>query len=149
MKRMLSLALCLMMVSAAAAQNAADDKDKNKKDANALYEKKGDKERIYKVPYEQMFTACMKAASEENVVEFQDKESGVITFKTGTSMASWGFKVSISLTKIEDGKTRIKLTTQKTRGQLVAWGAGGRTAEKFFKGLDKQLRILKEADTKN
>lgn len=135
MKTLLSLLLIFYFAAAV----AADDKDKNKKDSNLLYEKKGDKERVYKVPYDKMFAACMKAAAEENVIEFQDKETGVITFKTGTSMASWGFKISVSLTKLEDNRTRIKLTTQKTRGQLVAWGAGGRTAEKYFKGLDKQL----------
>jgi len=78
--------LCLLLLLCSAFSISADDK--NKKDANALYEKKSDKERIYKVPYDRMWIACMKAASEENVVEFQDKETGVITFKTGTSMAS-------------------------------------------------------------
>jgi hypothetical protein len=103
-----------------------------------LYEKKGDKERIYKVPIETMWTACMKTAAEDNVIDYSNEKEGIITFKTGTSMASWGFRISLTLSKL-DGRTRIKLTTQKTRGQLVAWGAGGRTVDKFFKALDKRL----------
>jgi len=122
-----------------------DDKDKNK---SSLYEKKGDKERIYNRTFEEMWKACMKAASEENVVEFSDKETGILTYKSGMSMASWGFRISVSLTKVEENRTRVKLTTQKTRGQLVAWGAGGRTVNKFFDGVDKLLAKEKIEPTK-
>jgi hypothetical protein len=117
----------------------ADDK----KDTNALFEKKSDKERIYKVPIETMWKACMKAAAEENVIDYSNEKEGIITYKSGMSMASWGFRISVNLTKLEDGRTRLKLTTQKTERQLVAWGAGGRTAGKFFKGLDRQLAEMK------
>lgn len=95
--------LCLSLNSLVTAQ---DDKD-NSKNKNALYEKKSDKERIYNIPYEKMWVACMKAAAEENVVEFSDKETGILTYKSGISAASWGFRISVSLTKIEENKTRI------------------------------------------
>jgi hypothetical protein len=133
-----ALVLLLFALSVAYPLNlstAFDDKHKNE----SLYEKKGDKERIYNVTFEEMGKVCMKAASEENVVEFSDRETGILTYKSGMSMASWGFRISVSLTKVEDNRTRVKLTTQKTRGQLVAWGAGGRTVNKFFDGVDKLL----------
>lgn len=104
-----------------------------------LFEKKGDKERIYKTSINTLWTAALKAAAEDNVIEYSNEKDGIITYKSGASMASWGFKVSINLTPLEDGRTRIKLTTQKKSFQLAAWGAGGRTAEKFFKGLDREL----------
>src|SRR5438045_1465968 len=112
---------------------------RDKKDANALFEKKSDKERIYKVAIETMWKACMKAAADDNVIDYSNEKDGIITYKSGMSMSSWGFRISVNLTKLDDGRTRIKLTTQKTERQLVAWGAGGRTAGKFFKGLDNQL----------
>jgi hypothetical protein len=114
----------------------------DKNDTNALFEKKGDKERIYKVPIETK--ACMKAAAEDNVIDYSNEKEGIITYKSGMSMSSWGFRISVNLTKLDDGRTRIKLTTQKTERQLVAWGAGGRTAGKFFKGLDKQLAEMNQ-----
>jgi hypothetical protein len=116
----------------------------DKKDTNALFEKKGDKERIYKVPIETMWKACMKAAAEDNVIDYSNEKEGIITYKSGMSMSSWGFRISVNLTKLDDGRTRVKLTTQKTEKQLVAWGAGGRTAGKFFKGLDKQLAQMNQ-----
>lgn len=116
----------------------ADDKNKKSGEPN-FYEKKGDKERIYALPLDRLWAASLKTAAEDNVIEFTDKEAGIFTYKSGQSAASWGFKVSVSLTKIDDNKTRIKLTTQKTRGQLIAWGAGGRTVEKYFNSLDKLL----------
>jgi hypothetical protein len=117
----------------------------DKKDTNSLFETKGDKERIYKVPIETMWKACMKAAAEDNVIDYSNEKEGIITYKSGMSMSSWGFRISVNLTKLDDGRTRTKLTTQKTERQLVAWGAGGRTAGKFFKGLDKQLAEMNQA----
>ena len=117
----------------------------DRKETNALFEKKSDKERIYKVPIETMWTACMKAVAEDNVIDYSSEKEGIITYKSGMSMASWGFRISVNLTKLEDGRTRVKLTTQKTERRLVAWGAGGRTAAKFFNGLDKQLAEIKPA----
>jgi hypothetical protein len=135
MYKSLSSALLFLLVI-----NPAFADDKNKKsEESKLYEKKGDKERIYSLPLDKLWAAALKTAGEDNIIEFTDKEAGLFTYKSGQSAASWGFKVSVSLTKVDEGKTRIKLTTQKTRGQLVAWGAGGRTVEKYFKSLDKLL----------
>ena len=46
MKKQIALSLTILLLLSFAA--VADDKDKNK---SSLYEKKGDKERIYKLPY--------------------------------------------------------------------------------------------------
>jgi hypothetical protein len=116
----------------------------DKKDTNTLFEKKGDKERVYKVPIETMWKASMKAAAEDNVIDYSNEKEGIITYKSGMSMSSWGFRISVNLTKLDDGRTRIKLPTQKTERQLVAWGAGGRSAGTFFKGLDKQLAEMNQ-----
>jgi hypothetical protein len=133
-----SICLCLLVIAAIAVSAFGDDKNK-KPDGPKLYEKKGDKERVYNLPFEKLWAAALKTAGENNVIEFADKEAGIFTYKSGMSAASWGFKVSVSLTKLDDSKTRIKLTTQKTRGQIFAWGAGGRTVEKYFNALDKVL----------
>lgn len=140
-KRTIQLAHIGAVVLILIAANLAIASDK--KDANALFEKKSDKERIYKLPIETIWTACMRAAAEDNVIDYSNEKEGIITYKSGMSMSSWGFRISVNLTKLEDGRTRVKLVTQKTQKQLVAWGAGGRTAEKFFKGLDKQLQEKK------
>jgi hypothetical protein len=47
------------------------------------------------------------------------------------------------LDKEEDGRTRVKLNTQK-KGQLFAWGAGGRIAKKFWSAVDEQLKKKKK-----
>ena len=81
----------------------------------------------------------MKVAAENNAIQYSDEKSGVITYKTGMSMSSVGFLMTVSLTKVDDGQTRIKMNAQKTGKQIVAWGGGGRTIDKFFNELDKYL----------
>ena len=77
--------------------------------------------------------------NEENfAVETADKENGLLTFQTGISMTSNGFRVGVSLVKLDDGRIKVKTNTQK-KMQLVAWGAGGRIAEKFFKSVDTAI----------
>jgi hypothetical protein len=61
-----------------------------------------------------------------------------LEFHSGISLTSNGFRVGVTLTKLEDNKTRVKVNTQK-KAQVFAWGAGGRITEKFFKAVDEQL----------
>jgi len=103
-------------------------------------DKKKGKERVYEYPLDKVYAACLKTAAEDNVIEFSDKEAGIITYKSGQSASSWGFKVSVVVSEVEGNKTKVKLTTQKTKGQLFAWGAGDRTANKFFEALEKNLK---------
>ena len=125
------LLICLATIPA-----FADDKAKNKD--SKLIEKKGDKEHIYNASYEAVWAACVASAKENFAVETADKENGLITFQTGISMASNGFRVGVSLLKLDDGRVKVKANTQK-KMQLVAWGAGGRIADKFFKSVDAAI----------
>jgi hypothetical protein len=82
-------------------------------DKNPLFEKKGDKERIYNVPLDKLWSATMKAAAETSAVEYSNEKEGIITIDTGQSKASYGFRISMSLTKVDENKSRIKLTVKK------------------------------------
>ncbi len=130
MKKAITLTLIMLALAGAA---SADDKSKSK-----LIEKKSDKERIYSASYDDVWAACVASAKENFAVETADKENGLITFQAGISMASNGFRVGVSLTKLDDGRVKVKANTQK-KMQLVAWGAGGRIADKFFKSVDAAI----------
>jgi hypothetical protein len=103
-------------------------------EGNDLYTRKGDKERIYHRSYDEVWSACVKAANEHFSVAHSDKESGVLEFHTGISFTSSGFRVGVTLA-IESEGVRVKLNTQKKR-QLWAFGAGGRIAKKFWRAVD-------------
>lgn len=126
MKNLLYIISCLILVGTL----LADEKP---------YVKKGDKERIYAVSFDKLYSAALKTAAEGNVIEFNDEKNGVITYRSGKSFTSWGFRISITLTAVDQTHTRIKLVTQMVDKQIFAWGAGGRTVDKFFKNLDKIL----------
>lgn len=101
--------------------------------------------KIFKATPERVFEAALKVAREHHVVSEVDDKRFAFTFKTGTSMASWGFLANAFVEKDEEGRTVLTVNVQKTRGQLMAWGAGGRTADKFFKWVEEELAKEKPA----
>jgi hypothetical protein len=88
-----------------------------------------------------VWDACVQAANSQFTLEHSEKASHALSFKSGTSATSWGFDVGVSLVKISDKKTRVILNPQKRRLQL-AWGAGGRIADKYFDAVQKSLAEL-------
>ena len=135
----MKLLLCLLLLLCSAFSITADDKVKNKKDANSLYEKKSDKERIYKVEFDALWLAAIEAAKEHFTIDQVHKDEGLFTFTSGAGFTTHGFDVNVSFSKDDEGKTRIKLNFHKRKTQLFSWGAGGNIADKFFKTLDEKL----------
>ena len=97
------------------------------------------KEQSFPANYDATWAACVKAANSEFTLEHSEKESGVLSFRTGTSMTSWGFTVGVTVEAIDANHTRVTLNPQKERLQF-AWGAGGRIAKKFFKAVEKEMK---------
>jgi hypothetical protein len=97
------------------------------------------KEQVFPFPQQAVWQACIKAASQEFTLDYSDKESGILSFSTGISLTSNGFKNSVALKELPSGGVKVTLNTQK-KGQVFAWGAGGRIAEKYFKAVEKILQ---------
>ena len=112
----------------------ADDRNKNK-----LYDRKSDKERIYKVEFQSLWAAAIAAAKEHFTVDEIHKDEGLFTFTSGAGFTTHGFNVNVAFMKDDEGGTRIKLNFHKRKAQLFSWGAGGNIADKFFKSLDEAL----------
>jgi len=133
MKRYALLTLILVSTALPVAGRAFDD---NKKEEQQ--EKAKSKERVYNADFEKVWTACVQAANENFVMEHSEKESGILNFHSGTSLTSNGFRVGVTVIKLDDGRTKVVLNPQK-KGQLFAWGAGGRIADKYFKAVNSKL----------
>jgi len=98
---------------------------------------KDDKSRTFEESYERIWAACVASANENFVIEHTDKDSGILTFHTGKSFTSGGFQVGVTI-KTAENKTNVQLNTQAKA--LGNWGAGGRIAKKFFKGVERYLK---------
>jgi hypothetical protein len=111
----------------------ADDKK------SALYEKKSDRERVYAVSYDALWDAAIASAKEHYIVKDDRKETGAFTFETGAGFTNQGFLAAVTVEKVGESKTRIKISLQK-KTYHYSFGAGGRITEKFFKTLDEKLK---------
>ena len=108
------------------------------------------KERVFDAPADQLFQAALTVAREHHVVTYVDKASLTFTFSSGVSLTSWGFVANVSVKRLSpkqveqawapDLASVLVINVQK-KGQLFAWGAGGRLAEKFFKRVKEELAV--------
>ncbi|MGA9768607.1 MAG: hypothetical protein WBV94_06185 [Blastocatellia bacterium] len=112
--------------------------DKSKADNSALFERVGARERIYNISFDEMLNLCNKAAFRtfENV--HTDRDKGVLEMDSGISLSRNAFHIVVNLEKVDAGRTRIKISTQKKR--FLSWGSGDRLANDFFKAIDEQLK---------
>src|SRR5262249_35120437 len=60
------------------------------------------KERTYAASFEVVWTACVQAANENFVIEHSDKDSGILNFHSGMSLTSNGFRVGVTVSKLDD-----------------------------------------------
>src|SRR5262249_1655716 len=86
----------------------------------------------FKGSMDQVWTACVRAASEKFSLKYTDKESRVLTFASGMGMRSWGMDASVRLRETDEGKIEVSVTPQKTK-EVWSMGAGGSVAKKYFK----------------
>ena len=94
---------------------------------------------IYPLPKEIVFQQSILAASAlEWQVAHTDALSGVIAVEVGTSMMTWGDKVSILVSAVTPTSTRVDVTSG-TRGQLVDWGKSRVNIRTFYEKLDALL----------
>lgn len=99
-----------------------------------------DKSKTFKEPLDRVFAACIKVAGDQHVIDNIEKEVGILTFRSGKSFTSNGFRVSVSVTKDDEGNVKVKLNTQKIGMQFIGWGAGGRLAKKYLAAVEKELK---------
>jgi hypothetical protein len=98
------------------------------------------KSAVYPVDIEQLYVAAARAAASKWSVTFVSKELWTITFETDRSY--WNnraLRVSVILTKVSDGKTKVQLTTQKTETHGLAFTADGGLKKDYWKELTAQL----------
>ena len=97
------------------------------------------KEQDYTASKQAVFNAAVKVIQKDWNITFMDRESGIISFKTGTSLRSNGMECQVSVIEVSASQTKLRVGAQKTGGQVVAWGAGGSIASKVFKGVEDEL----------
>jgi hypothetical protein len=128
--------LSLIFISLVSPVLASDDK--SKADKSTLFEKVGNKERIYNLSFDETWKLCDNAAFRtfENVRS--DVEKGMLEMDSGISLSMNAYHIVVNIEKVDVSRTRVKVSTQK-KG-LISWGSGNRIANDFFKAIDKQLR---------
>jgi hypothetical protein len=99
-----------------------------------------DRERTYDVPFDKVWTACVRTANEKYTITFSNKADGVISFEEGMSWRtnSWGMRVGVTVVAITDTQTKVMINPQKKQSQ-ASW-AGRDITKKFFAAVDQAVK---------
>ena len=102
------------------------------------------KEKKFNVAADKLFDAVMAVAAEGYEVTYSSEDRKTVSFNTGSSATTWGMHCTASVHDKGENKSLLKLNVRKTKGQLFAWGAGGRVAKKFFNQAEEKLAELQQ-----
>lgn len=99
------------------------------------------KSRVYNVSVERAFMAAAQVVAKEWQVLHSDKDTGIVSFRTGRNMRTWtGFDMTVLCEPLEDGQTRVSVHAQRrSSDQLFSWKEGDRIASTLHKKLAEKL----------
>jgi hypothetical protein len=114
--------------------------------SSAKEEENSARERVYDAPFDKVWAACVQAANEKFALLHSEKASGVLTFENGKA-ASYGthgielggISVGVTVTSVNDNKTKVVLNPQKKRLQFAS-SATGPIGKKFFEAVELLLK---------
>lgn len=140
MKRMICSGLLLSFMFTIPSFTAAQQAGKREDIVNPLYEKKGDRERIYRISFDRMWDACIQIAKDRFNVTFINRDEGILNFESGQKFTSNPFRYGVSLSKVDDSKSKITVNVQnKGWGGLLSGSQRSKRVKEFFSSLDENL----------
>src|SRR5215216_7783893 len=89
--------------------------DKSKADKSTMFEKVGAKERIYNIPFDEMWKLCNNAAARTFEKVQTDMDKGTLEMDSGISLSMHAFHIVVNLEKVDANRTRVKVSTQKKK----------------------------------
>ena len=140
MNRVIYCCLLFSLMYPISSSPAAHQKEKGVNKAGPVYEKKNDKERIYNIPFDTMWDKCVQIAKDSFNVTFISRDEGIVNFESGQKFTSNPFRYGVSLSKIDDERTKIVVNVQnKGWGGILSAGQRNRRTKEFFSSLDERL----------
>lgn len=95
----------------------------------------------YKGSYEEIYNITLKTIKDQNLhLEEFDKDTGFIYVTHGMTAWSWGERIAIFVTKIDDDKTGVEIVNRKV---LVPLNFAPDWAKYIFVGIEAELQAKK------
>jgi len=96
------------------------------------------KDVVFHAPKDKVYAAALEVIATEYRVEQANKESGMISFRSGASMSSFkGQDLSLVLIEVEGG-CKVVVNSEK-RDKAFSWGEGGKLQKKVLHLIGKKL----------
>jgi hypothetical protein len=98
------------------------------------------KEQDYTASKQAVFNAAVKVIQKDWNITFMDRESGIISFKTGTSFRSNGMECQVSVIEVSASQTKGRRSEDwRPSGCLGSWG---KYCFQGFQGCRRRAELL-------
>lgn len=96
--------------------------------------------KVFKQPYDIIYIKCHESAINLNYnIYKEDISEGIILFKVGWSLLSFGERFKIVIT-YEAGTSKVEVVSEAAiKAQLIDWGKNNENINNFFKTLSALL----------
>jgi hypothetical protein len=140
MNRIIYCCLLFSFTCTVSSSTPANQKDKGENKAASVYEKKNDRERTYDIPFDRMWDTCLQIAKDSFNLTFISRDEGIVNFESGQKFTSNPFRYGVSLSKVDDERTKIVVNVQnKGWGGILSAGQRNKRTKEFFSSLDERL----------
>lgn len=92
--------------------------------------------------YNVVYIKCHEAAINLNFkITKEDITEGVILFRIGWSLRSWGEKFKIVITSVNANRTRVEVASEAAlQAQIIDWGKNNENINNFFQEVKNLLK---------
>ena len=96
----------------------------------------------FKKSYNAVYIKCHEAAINLNFnITKEDISEGIILFKVGWSLLSWGEKFKIVITNAGTNLTKVEVASEGAiQAQVIDWGKNNDNIKNFFQTLTDLLK---------
>lgn len=92
---------------------------------------------IYEYPYDHVYDIAVNSLREQKIkIVEENRETGTILAKKGMSLLSWGEKMAVFVSKINDHETRVEVISRRA---LTTNFIARDWTDRIFSGIEKNL----------
>jgi hypothetical protein len=107
--------------------------------------------KVFSAPSDKVFAAALKAVNAAHYeLGNQDEPTKVITFATGRTAWSWGYKMTLNISPAENNTSQVSIDVVRMcgpEGKVSLVASGKKEVQRVFRDIEKELANSARAET--
>ncbi len=100
--------------------------------------------RVFAAPANTVFAAALRSIQvQKHELKAKDEKAYTADFHVGVTAWSWGYNMRLTVTPLDNDRSRVVVGVLKSGGKVFSWGSGSKEVRKILGGIDAELASAK------